>query len=649
MNSRIDFQEKVEQIIDAIDGMRGRELPVPGKHLLCLLYGKLGESAHEVGKQLEHNFKHRYLNKNTYHIAHMNCFCSEQLDALLKSVREAVAHGHVPRTNICYIPILFLVEDRTCRELPVFIEKLLKYFQQEGYFQCSIDLYGLIDFSKTDCSLNWKELCPNIHEMVHNQIDDLYFCSKNGMALNHVFSQATDAIEMNIFMKTALLDGSFRDFWKVNLNQQEQVQPYECNWKCISYWKMDILVCTVCQYIIEIIDFQISGSRETAYISDIRQKIHDFFYYELESRGLENLCLSIPVPFQPLKDLVDSSASCSWWRGVFQRPGILKSSGYTYGEIIRKLHGDDSFFEEFAKEVVELDCEKIDQLKETLLGIGTFRDIREQLQPIVRQLLKEAQKEMKTVETELDTLKGVQLDVRIKDVEGFLKSENQQLILLYCRRYQTRERYKVLERLDSIFETRDFSNEVNQELARQEDWKRILNAIITSNLPKNATEIKDKMKQADFYNHDRDNSLCWKDDIFEILRKDDVFKQMIREIRENVANFIKTEHRDIITIFKNGINEIDREANVQGSHAADGFYTLKGVSYSLDANRKACLLANEDFLNLRTTREGDVLNLNPNRLITHSCEASYPFTLEFFALNESVNTAGIQGLHQEEV
>lgn len=635
METRMDIQEKIDAIIDRIGGRDNRAVPIPARHLWVIAYGRILCEQEENCRQLHQNLVRRYKRENAFQMVYFAEWQQDKVENALIRMKENYANGFVRQTNRCYIPIVFLMEDEMTVDLLDFIFKLRNFLDRDGSLEYDIDIYGLVDYSKEMVSQNWSVVSERWAKAVHHEIQDFYLLSKGGMALHNIYTKAIDAIEMNIFLRVCagVSDRSLNKLWQRETEYRESVIPYECEWKAMSYWKMDILVCAVCKHVLDMLESQIGGDVSDDYELKVKEKLGEFINREIESRGLLERGKMLPVPEKKIWQIIRQLKRHSCF--FFKKP----EDTVTVGEVLRQLYGSENFFQRYAEQIVCIDDEKIMCLVDEVLALGTYQEITGKLKRCVQELLERERK----IETQhaLSVENGMKEPVfsGAKTPQAFIRRMFDEVIAQHYSLYLSRERRKVLERFYTICASKPFEERLEMALQQKRDRISCLNAIINSNMPQNGIVMMDKMNKYELFDAGQ-KRLTWTDDVFEVC-------DGIGEIKERVENFVKEERMDIIEEFRKGIYMLHDGIPGDGNNREASLYVIEGNSLTLEKNRREYLFGNDFFMNLGGRKEESIVSRNIIDIKMYSDEAFYPYTLEFLGLNDSVSTIGVKGMHND--
>lgn len=638
METRIDVQEKIDEIIDGI-GMRStREVGLPARHLLCIAYGSGLYAEEENCRQLYQNLARRYKSANRFQMKYFSGWDEGQVDAALHQMRENCAYGFVQNTTDCYIPIIFLMEDGKVPELIDFIFRLRRAFDRDGSFRYRIDLYALVNYQKESVAANWSRIVDGMAGIIHREVDDLYILSREGVSEHNIFSRAMDAIETNLFLKTGITDrtGYFRSLWEPRENREEVV-GFECDWKVMSYWRMDLLVCMACKYVLEMLDTQLNDTEESGYAVKVSEKFEAFISREILSLNLLAGGSMLPVPEKEIRAVLSEGNGGFLGMG---RLGRKQEAGTTVGQVLVRLYGDEDFFFRYAGGRIIINEERIRAFAEELLGFGTFGNIDRQLERCIRTMLEQAREEERNLSTQVRARLEEPVFSGAKSPQAFIQRLFNEVIRQHYDLFICREKCAVLERLADICAAPSFRERLDREKESKKLRQTYLNAIINSSMPQNGASLLEKMKVEKFY-----DSINWRDDVFEILKQDNM-RETIRQIESNVQEFVERERDGILDMFKKEICRLNEDAYTGGG-AAFTPLILAGNSYAPRNNKREYIFGNEFFLKLRYRKQDGFVSREFADIDMYSNEAFYPYTLEFFGLNDSINTCGVKGMHNE--
>lgn len=630
METRMDVQDQLNHIMEKI-GRDGRgAIPVPESQLLIVLFGDLADEKHEVCHKLRQNLSGRYKNQEAYQILYSVPEAPGDLKEKLYYIRRNVEKGFLKRTVSYYIPVVFLMADSRLDVLADTITKLKKELEQYGISEYHIDLYGLIAGSMEVESENWQkykeEICKSSSE-----IGGLYLFSGDELVNTDVFSRALNAIEMNVFLK--LQKGLVESrIWDMPSGLTEGIdKPYEF-WKSLSYWRMDLTVCVLCHYLKNLIDKQLSGYDSGLYKVEINRKIEEFFKEHIESKALSWNAMQIPVLKEDLEQVLNTEG------GILGFLGKNKSNSYTFKEAVTVLYGDEEYIARFAEATVPISEEDNISLARQLFAKGTLENLETDFLPLIKKKIADLKSDIETSQRDASNRGKLSLGTKISDFERFLQRLYQDdgygkhLCDLFCK---TQEK-DLLESLVKLYNSELFTNEREKQHRNKNNLKMYLNQIIEDNMPSNGWEIQSIMSEYPFYDTASGSAIGWQEDIFEYMEQVGADK-ILSEILKSITHFIEKEGDSVIRIFLEGIQK------QRDSRDADPLYLIRGVSYCQERNRREFLLGNTLFMNseiLKNQNSGALFE----RIRMIPCNTSFPFTLEFFGINDSATTRGIKGL-----
>lgn len=649
METRIEVQEKIERIIDAVNGRDGARGTVPERHLLCVMFGGELEQGHEAARQLHQSFAWRYrrgMSIEPFLMIHANRMEEPVWEEAFRWVRYHISGGFLPSTNQYYVPIIFLMQDEDTQGLPEFVTGLRRFLRREGITGCEIDLYGLIDYSRPQCAERWAGLFPALKPLRGEGYSDLYLLTKDELSDQNIFGKALDALEMNIFLKVSTgKTGLFR-LW--DFTREGEIGPGQIPYKILSYWKMDILVCVICRYVQEILDFQLSGSMERRYQDTADACLLEFLNSISEDRRPFELAKHLPFDEADMEEILAARggplqglSKIGLWNRLVKKQ---QEEEPTAAKVLEKLYGREDFIEVFA-DGLSADAEELSRdLAQKLLQSGTFVDVDTVLPGIVEKRLEQQRQEEETCEKLLRERLNQPLSYGTRDMEQFLERLFGEVVAAQYELYCMRQKTAVLERVLEILNGEAFLKYFEEERQKKRDRWMFLNGIIGSSMPRNGREMTALMAQYQFYNHQMDMELAWNEDVFQHFERpgSTQIRMQLEKIAENVRLFEREEREEILRIFEEGIKRLREHLDILP------LYAIKGRHNALDQDSREYLFADREFISETRARrqEGrldvyDRLRLMPN-------EVSAPYTMEFFGLNDSVDPEGIAGLYREE-
>lgn len=649
METRIELQEKIERIIDAVNDRNGARGMVPERHLLCVMFGGELEEDHEAAQQLHQSFSWRYrrgMSIEPFCMFHVNRMEEGTWEEAFRWVRRHISGGFLPSTNQYYVPIIFLMQDEDTAGLSDFVSGLRGFLRQEGITDCEIDLYGLIDYSRPRCADNWAGLLPALKALSGDGYSDLYLLTKDELSSQNIFGKALDALEMNIFLKVSTGKTGLAKLWE--FSREEEPEQGQISYKILSYWKMDILVCVICRYVQEIMDFQLNGSMDKRYRDTAEACLTTFLNAVSGDRKPFELAKHLPFDEADMEEIMAARggplsrlAKIGLWDRLVKKQ---EDAELTAGEVLEKLYGRVDFIEEFAEGLSADVGELTRELASRLLQSGTFGDVESLLPAIVEKRLEQLLQEEEKGKNQLRERLGQPLSYGTKDIGQFLDRLFEEVVAAQYELYCLRRKTAILSGVLEILRGEAFRQHFEQERQKKRDRKMFLNGIIESNMPRNGKEMTSLMAQHQFYNHQMDMELAWNEDVFQHFEQpgSTQIRAQLQMIAKNVREFEVKEREEILGIFEEGIKRLREQMDILS------LYAIKGQHYALAGDSREYLFADREFISeTRAKRQEGRLEVN-SRLRLMPNEVSAPYTMEFFGLNDSVNPEGIAGLYREE-
>lgn len=410
-------------------------------------------------------FSENLLNKIESRYEDVLCYCvkeikegenvetfSSNLSENVEEIKNGMASGKYPSTNIVYTPIIVMLSSKFTSNINEYIDLIISNIKDD--YQIKMDIYFLVDDYGEEILENKKSAVESIKNYPSDRyitFEDIYFLGES----NFIFSEnrldvAIDTIETNIFYKVT---DKIKYNWKESidaLNASREsysgagLENLDCNWISLGYVRFDICKYLILYHLKEFIETQIGKNKDdidyhidptSSEIKQIEKEIDDYLDRKYPKDRLLKHIKDIPINGAKIPYIKKEK------KGVFKR--IFKkntsNAAFSFDSLEERLFDDRDYFIKYIELNSDKDIEEFN-LKDK---ISSF-DLMNKLDKILTNLMSSTNKMLDEVTNKLDMEKGF-LN-KTDDLSSFMGECNNHYLKLKLERYILNKKFELIEK-----------------------------------------------------------------------------------------------------------------------------------------------------------------------------------------------------------
>lgn len=410
-------------------------------------------------------FSENLLNKIESRYEDVLCYCvkeikeeenvetfSSNLSENVEEIKNGMANGKYPSTNIVYTPIIVMLSSKFTSNINEYIDSIISNIKDD--YQIKMDIYFLVDDYGEEILENKKSAVESIKDYPSDRyiiFEDIYFLGES----NFIFSEnrldvAIDTIETNIFYKVT---DKIKYNWKVSIDELNAsresysgagLENLDCKWISLGYVRFDICKYLILYHLKEFIETQIGKNKDdidyhtdptSSEIKQIEKEIDNYLDRKYPKDKL----------IRHIKDIPINSAKIPYIKK--EKKGFLgnlfkkntSNAAFSFDSLEERLFDDRDYFIKYIELNSDQNIEEFN-LKDK---ISSF-DLMNKLDKILTNLMSSTNKMLDEVTNKLAMEKGF-LN-KTDDLSSFMGECNNRYLKLKLERYILNKKFELIEK-----------------------------------------------------------------------------------------------------------------------------------------------------------------------------------------------------------
>lgn len=454
-NSNENVLELCDTYIEKVQRKQEKTNERPNCFILPFIFG---DKTKYFSKDLLNKIEDRYKDILCYYMEeikegkNIEEFSSELSNHVIQ-IKNGMASGKYPNTNIIYIPIIVMLSSELTSNINGYIDLIISNIKDD--YQIKMDIYFLVDSYGEKILENKKTVINNVKEYPMNRyiiFEDIYFLGES----NFIFSEnkldvAIETIETNIFYKvTDKINQTWKTAAKNELDANKEaysgtgLENLDCNWISLGYIRFDICKYLILYHLKGFIETQIGKNKDdiehineptVSEIKQIEKEIDDYLERKYPKEKL----------LKHIKDIPINSAKISYIKQ--EKRGILDSifkkkkstAAFSFDNLEERLFDDRDYFIKY----IELNsAENIEEFN-LKNKISSF-DLMNKLDKILKELMSSTNTTLEETTNKLAMEKGF-LN-KTDDLSSFMGECNNRYLKLKLERYILNKKFELIEK-----------------------------------------------------------------------------------------------------------------------------------------------------------------------------------------------------------
>lgn len=459
MDNQTNNNENVLELCDTyIEKVQRKQEKINERPDCFILPFIFGDKTKYFSKDLLNKIEDRYKDMLCYYIEeikeekNIEEFSSELSNHVIQ-IKNGMASGKYPNTNIIYIPIIVMLSSELTSNINEYIDLIISKIKDD--YQIKMDIYFLVDTYGEKILENKKTVINNIKEYPTNRyitFEDIYFLGES----NFIFSEnkldvAIDTIETNIFYKvTDKINQSWKTAAKNELDANKEaysgtgLENLDCNWISLGYIRFDICKYLILYHLKSFIETQIGKNKDdiehineptVSEIKQIEKEIDDYLERKYPKEKLLKHIKDIPInsakiPYikQEKRGFLDS---------IFKKK--KSTAAFSFDNLEERLFDDRDYFIKY----VELNSKENIEEFNLKNKISSF-DLMNKLDKILKELMSSTNTILEETTNKLAMEKGF-LN-KTDDLSSFMGECNNRYLKLKLERYILNKKFELIEK-----------------------------------------------------------------------------------------------------------------------------------------------------------------------------------------------------------